>query len=244
MEIDLFEYEQKISAAAADLIHKVREGAPLHLDDYAALAAEYDRILEQLRRATHLSDRTATVLFTSNLDLSDKVHHDPLTGIFNRRYLEESLIHIINSLSRSGDGKLSVLMIDLDFFKNYNDAYGHTMGDTCLKAVAKTFADSVLRPEDFAARYGGEEFIVILPNTGKNGAREVAERILNNVRLLDIPHEKSAAASHVTVSIGITTGHALYTRNGSDFIKRADEALYLSKQGGRNRYTYLAFEEE
>jgi diguanylate cyclase (GGDEF)-like protein len=134
-------------------------------------------------------------------------------------------------------------MIDLDFFKNYNDTYGHTLGDACLKAVAKVFADSVLRPEDFVARYGGEEFVAILPNTGGKGACGVAERILRNVRLLNIPHEKSAAASHVTVSIGITTGSVLNTRDGSEFIKRADEALYISKQSGRNKYTYVHFEE-
>jgi diguanylate cyclase (GGDEF)-like protein len=243
MGIDLFEYEQKISADAAGLIQKAREGGSPSLDDYAALAREYDLLLEQLRRATHLSDRTTTVLYKSNLDLSDKVQHDALTGIFNRRYLEDSLTRLISTLSRSGDGKLSVLMIDLDFFKNYNDAYGHTPGDVCLKAVSKALVDSVLRPEDFIARYGGEEFVAILPNTGEKGARDVAERILQNVRSLNIPHENSEAASCVTVSIGITTGRTLYTRNAVDFIKKADEALYVSKHSGRNRYTYISFEE-
>jgi diguanylate cyclase (GGDEF)-like protein len=214
------------------------------LDDYAALAAEYDKILEQLRRATHLSDRTATILHKSTLDLTVKVQHDALTGIFNRRYLEDNLMRIISSLSRSEDGKLGILMMDLDFFKNYNDSYGHTRGDACLKSVAKALEGSLLRPEDFVARYGGEEFAVILPNTGKSGACEVAERILQNVRSLNILHEKSEAASYVTVSIGITTGSALHTRNGADFIKRADEALYISKQTGRNKYTYIALEEE
>jgi diguanylate cyclase (GGDEF)-like protein len=244
MEIDLFEYEKNISAAAADLIRRVRAGAGLCVDDYAALAGEYDKMLEQLRRATHLSDRTATVLYKSNLDLADKVHHDALTGIYNRRYLEENLVRVISTLSRSGDGKLSVLMTDLDFFKNYNDTYGHNLGDACLKAVAKTLADCLLRPEDFVARYGGEEFVVVLPNTGKSGACDVADRILHNVRSLNIPHENSATACHVTLSVGITSGRALYTNNAADYIKKADQAMYLSKQNGRNRYTYLVFEEE
>jgi diguanylate cyclase (GGDEF)-like protein len=244
MGIDLFENEQKISAAAALLIQKVHDGARLNLDDYEALAGEYDKLLDELRRTMHLADRTAAILYESNMDLADKVHHDALTGIFNRRYMEASLIRVISSLTRSGGGELSVLMMDLDFFKNYNDTYGHNMGDACLKAVAKALAVSVLRPEDFVARYGGEEFIAILPNTGENGAYEVAERIFQNVRLLNIPHEKSEAASSVTISIGITTGSVLNTKDGSDFIKRADEALYISKQSGRNRSSYLAFEKE
>jgi diguanylate cyclase (GGDEF)-like protein len=245
MEIDLFEHEQKISAAAADLIQKVREGASLNLDDYAALAGEYNKLLAQLRMTTHISDRTSTLLHESNLDLSDKIYHDALTGIFNRRYMEDRLIRMVGSMLRSGGGQLSVLMMDLDFFKNYNDAYGHDFGDTCLKTVAKTLADSVLRPEDFVVRYGGEEFVAFLPNTDENGARGVAERILNNVRSLNIPHGKSEAASCVTISIGITTGNVLHnTKDGSEFIKKADEALYKSKQSGRNKYTYLAFKEE
>jgi diguanylate cyclase (GGDEF)-like protein len=135
-------------------------------------------------------------------------------------------------------------MLDLDFFKNYNDLYGHALGDACLKAVAKTLEESVLRPEDFVARYGGEEFVVVLPNTGEDGACEIADRILQNVRSRNIPHENSATACHVTLSIGITSGRALYTSSAADFIKKADEAMYMSKQSGRNRYTYLAFKEE
>jgi diguanylate cyclase (GGDEF)-like protein len=118
------------------------------------------------------------------------------------------------------------------------------MGDACLKAVARVLVTSVFRPDDFVARYGGEEFVAVLPYTDENGAREVAERILRNVKSPSIPHDKSGAVSHVTLSIGITTGDVLDTRNGSEFIKRADEALYVSKQNGRNRYTYLGFKEE
>jgi diguanylate cyclase (GGDEF)-like protein len=238
--IDLFANEQKIRDDAAALIQKVRDGAHLNLADYAALADAYGKLLEQLRRATYLSDRTTTVLHESTLDLADKVHRDALTGIFNRRYMEDSLTRIVNALIRSGGGKLSVLMMDLDFFKNYNDSYGHNRGDACLKAVAETLADSVFRPQDFAVRYGGEEFAAILPDTGEEGAREVAERMLNNVRELNIPHNRSAAADRVTISIGVTTGDVAYTHNGLDYIKRADEALYMSKRNGRDRYTYIA----
>jgi diguanylate cyclase (GGDEF)-like protein len=241
MDIDLFETEQKVSADAAGLIQRSRGYAKIDLSDYISLAEQYDKLLEQLRRSTRLSDRTESVLFASTLDLTDKVHHDALTGIFNRRYMEDAMKRIISTITRSGGGFLSVLMMDLDFFKYYNDAYGHNMGDACLTAVAKTIESSILRPGDFAVRYGGEEFVVILPNTDENGACEVAMRIIRNVKSLDIPHEKSEISDHVTISIGITSSNVMHTKDGKDLIKKADEALYTSKHSGRNRYTYKEF---
>jgi methyl-accepting chemotaxis protein len=166
--------------------------------------------------------------------------HDPLTGIFNRRYLDGSFKKIIKSLSRTNE-KLSVLMLDIDFFKKYNDTYGHEAGDTCLKMVSHALNQCISRPDDFIVRYGGEEFVVILPNTGEEGARIIAEKLLDKMRECNIPHEKNDAASHVTISIGGTTGSVEYTQMGSEYIKRADEALYMSKQNGRNKYTFKPF---
>jgi diguanylate cyclase (GGDEF)-like protein len=161
---------------------------------------------------------------------------DALTGIYNRRFLEESMERIIKSLSRSG-ANLSVLMLDIDYFKNYNDTYGHNMGDACLKTLANTFVQSVVRANDFVARFGGEEFVIVLPNTNERGANTVAKRILNDVHERNIPHAKSDVASYVTVSIGSVTGKVIHTYTGADFIKKADQALYISKQNGRDRYT-------
>jgi len=163
---------------------------------------------------------------------------DPLTGIFNRRFMNGHLKKIIRTLSRS-EGKLSLLMIDIDFFKKYNDAYGHEMGDTCLIKVANTLASCITREEDFVARYGGEEFAVILPNTDKEGAEMLAEKMRKKIYECNIPHEKSNTAAFVTISIGGTTGIVKHSHNESDFIKQADEALYKSKQDGRNRYTFI-----
>ena len=92
------------------------------------------------------------------------------------------------------------------------------------------------------ARFGGEEFIAVLPNTDENGAKLMAEKILNNIRSLKIPHEKNEVAEYVTISIGITTGKILYSQNAGDYIEQADKAMYISKQSGRNRYTYLDME--
>jgi diguanylate cyclase (GGDEF)-like protein/PAS domain S-box-containing protein len=164
----------------------------------------------------------------------DQSYSDPLTGIKNRRYFDEHLKRFLKLLSRSG-GVLSLLLIDVDFFKKYNDTYGHIEGDQCLKMIAKTLAASITRADDFVARYGGEEFTVVLPNTDAEGARLIAEKICENVRKCNIPHEKSDAAKYVTVSIGGTTGVVDHTQSENDYIQWADEMLYQSKQEGRNR---------
>ena len=173
--------------------------------------------------------------------IGDLAQIDALTGIHNRRYMEDGLESIVELLSRSSNGILSVLLVDIDYFKMYNDTYGHQQGDVCLKNVAKALEEAISRTNDFVARYGGEEFIAVLPNTSELGARLIAEKFLENVRALNIPHISSSAAECVTVSIGVTTGRVMYTQNWEDYLKRADKALYLSKQNGRNQYTYLDF---
>jgi len=166
---------------------------------------------------------------------------DQLTRIHNRRFFDGNMKMLIKSLSRT-NSKLSLLMIDIDFFKKYNDTYGHDMGDKCLRAVAAAISKCVIREEDFAARYGGEEFVVVLPNADENGAGLIAERILSKIRECSIRHQSSDIADIVTVSVGGTTGIVSHLHEESDFIKCADAALYKSKQNGRNRYTYKDFE--
>ena len=164
---------------------------------------------------------------------------DQLTGIYNRRYLDGSLKKIINSHSRTGSS-LSLLMIDIDYFKKYNDTYGHGMGDNCLKTVASALSQCVIKDEDFIARYGGEEFTVVLPNTDMNGTQVVAEKLLEKIRECKIPHKASDVADYVTISIGGTTGSVNHSQNPQDYIKAADKALYESKKNGRNRYTFVS----
>ena len=167
----------------------------------------------------------------------DKIYYDALTGIYNRRYFDKQLDHVIKSLSRAR-GDLSLLMIDIDYFKKYNDTYGHSQGDTCLKIVAETLKGTITRVDDFVARYGGEEFVVVLPNTNESGARAVAAALLEGVRKHAIVHENSDVADYVTISIGAATGRVEYTQSGDDYIKQADEMLYQSKQNGRDRYSF------
>ena len=170
----------------------------------------------------------------------DKVHYDGLTGIYNRRYFDENLNRLLKSLSRS-NGTLSLMMIDIDFFKKYNDTYGHSKGDDCLKIVAETLMQGIKRADDFIARYGGEEFAVVMPNTGEKGAESIANELLESIRSCNIPHKKSDIADHVTISIGVTTGNVDHTQTPDDYVKQADEMLYKSKQDGRNRITTQVF---
>ncbi len=167
---------------------------------------------------------------------ADRIYYDPLTGIYNRLYLDETTKRVFAQLSRS-QSMFSVMMVDIDYFKKYNDTYGHGAGDTCLVAVAGALKSCITRTEDFVARYGGEEFTVILPYTDEDGAKLLAGKMLKKVRECGIPHEKSDAAACVTVSIGVATGIAEYPIEAEDYIRLADEMLYRSKNEGRNRYT-------
>jgi len=240
---DIFSDEQEILDNAVAYSTGLENDSNVDKARYDGIVKEYGRLLKQLRRVTKLSDRASGDLNKSKHDLMDKVHFDALTGIYNRRFMEDSLKRILKSLARSG-GTLSVLMMDVDFFKKYNDNYGHSEGDACLIAVAKALSASLSRADDFVARYGGEEFVVVLPDTDESGARVIAGRVLSNVRAQNIQHEKNEAADHVTISIGVTTSGVKQEQSGDDYIKQADKALYMSKQSGRNRYTFIDFEEE
>jgi len=166
---------------------------------------------------------------------------DQLTGIYNRRFMDGHLKKTIKSMVRT-NSSLSFLLIDIDYFKKYNDTYGHDAGDNCLRIVASTLSKCVSRDLDFVARYGGEEFAVVLPNTDKNGLHTVAERLLEKVRECKIPHKASHIADYVTISIGGTTSIVKHFHHIQDYIKAADKALYESKKNGRNRYTFEHFE--
>jgi len=235
-DLDIFEYEQKIYDDAVQRAAKADKN--VSVNDYTTLARQYGKLLKQLRRTTKFADRTSIGLHESNLDLEDKVHYDVLTEIYNRRYMEENLQRIVASSARFGKA-LSILMLDVDFFKQYNDHYGHGMGDDCLKVIAKALSGTINRADDFAARYGGEEFIIVLPDTDEAGAELIGEAILKNVRDLCVPHEKSHISEHVTISIGSTTVRPTRSDKFTDYIKFADEALYISKSNGRNRHTHI-----
>ncbi|EDV3051611.1 GGDEF domain-containing protein [Salmonella enterica subsp. enterica] len=156
-------------------------------------------------------------------------HQDALTGTANRRsmesFLEDALCQAV---------PFALIMLDVDYFKHYNDHYGHQAGDACLAKVAGVMKRSVRTPADLVARYGGEEFVVVLPSSSLNDAALVAERIQTNLRETALQHVTSAISETVTVSMGLTLSTA--DDSVASIIARADKALYRAKQQGRNRW--------
>ncbi len=159
---------------------------------------------------------------------------DALTGIPNRRSFSESILHTFKRSKRENE-PLSIIMCDIDNFKKYNDTYGHSDGDQCLKEVAQRLQASLNRPGDFCARYGGEEFIVILIDTDLEGAMEVAERIRFSIAEMQIKHEGSPPEDVVTMSLGVATLENKSLTSYEKLIQYADEALFFAKESGRNQ---------
>ena len=159
---------------------------------------------------------------------------DALTGLGNRRLLEQHLRAESRRLARCGEW-LSVLMLDIDCFKQFNDFYGHLRGDDCIRMVASALRDTLHRPGDFCARYGGEEFCCILPGTDFSGAMSVAEEMRRQVELHAISNAGAGQNRVVTVSVGVATGRCTPDLSGEPWLSQADRLLYQSKQAGRNR---------
>ena len=190
----------------------------------------------ELVELTTLLTETNDKLKTANEQLGKMTMADGLTNLFNRRYFDETLEKEWKRMMRSSQ-PLSLLMIDIDYFKPYNDTYGHPQGDECLKQVAGVLRSVLKRPGDFVARYGGEEFAVVLPETNVEGATTKAQAMLDAITVLKLPHTASKVADHVTVSIGIATQISIAGFAVSELIDCADQALYRSKKEGRNRLT-------
>ena len=179
------------------------------------------------------------VLKTKELELANEeleklVRIDGLTNVANRRYFDEVLNTEYNRAIRN-NSFISILMIDIDFFKGYNDNYGHILGDDTLKLVADIISKEINRPGDFVARYGGEEFAVLLPNTDDKGAVIVATRIIESVYKKKIIHCNSEVCEYVTVSVGVATKISFEVGSSLDLLDNADKALYIAKQNGRNQ---------
>lgn len=166
--------------------------------------------------------------------LSDLAMTDALTGLGNRRLLEQQLQGELRRLGRDG-GFLSVILMDIDFFKRFNDSYGHLAGDKCLRIVGEALGATARRGGDITARYGGEEFACILPDTGHADAMQIAETMRARIEALGIPNTGSSVSSVVTVSIGVATGQCTQGMEMEFWISNADRMLYHSKSLGRNR---------
>jgi diguanylate cyclase (GGDEF)-like protein len=169
--------------------------------------------------------------------LNELAERDGLTGLYNRRIFDDFIRRVWRQ-SRREDMAIEIIFVDIDYFKIYNDLYGHQAGDDCLKKVASSIARCAKRPFDFCARYGGEEFVLVLYGPPEDYARNLPEQIRCDVLDLAIAHEGSQAAKFVTVSVGVALARAGSHRSLTGAIQTADEALYEAKREGRNRVVF------
>lgn len=191
------------------------------------LAAHRDRLAE-------LVDEQTAELRAANARLEQLSRVDPLTGVANRRHFDELKALEFRRAQRLGQ-PLCVLMCDVDFFKRYNDAYGHVQGDRCLQQIAHALNDSFARANEFVARVGGEEFAVLLSGADAANARTSAERLQRRIAQLALPHKDSTVAAVVTLSIGLAQFDPATTNDFDELLHQADRALYRAKELGRNR---------
>jgi diguanylate cyclase (GGDEF)-like protein/PAS domain S-box-containing protein len=210
-----------------------RQAFILTATPFLGLDAKMIGIVESLK---DISDRKKAEadLQKANMELQRLAAVDGLTQIANRRSFDQLLRQEWKRMFREKQ-PLAIILGDIDYFKYYNDTYGHLMGDDCLRTVAQAIEDCLRRPGDLVARYGGEEFAVILPNTDLEGAGHIAQTIRDAVSRLAIPHADSAAADHVTISLGVSAALPAAERDADTFLKTADTALYDAKKQGRNR---------
>ncbi|MEH2290998.1 PleD family two-component system response regulator [Nostoc sp.] len=211
--------DRAFAVGAIDFVTK-----PIH---WPVLRQRVKRLIQQSQLQQKLE--------AANLELQRLVTIDVLTQVANRRGFEEYFSQEWQRLKRE-QRPLSLILCDVDFFKLYNDTYGHRAGDRCLQKIAQAFKDIIKRPGDLVARYGGEEFAVILPNTDTKGTTHVADIICHAVRTLAIPHQNSQVSSHVTISVGFTTEIPQPDSDLEEMIAAADQALYKAKAAGRDRF--------
>jgi diguanylate cyclase (GGDEF)-like protein len=223
--------QSAFNAGAMDYINKPINKTELLARVHSALKLkrETDSRKERERELTEMAE----LLDEANKKLTRMSYRDGLTGVPNRRYFEEFFVGEWKYAIREKES-ISLIMVDIDCFKAYNDTYGHLKGDDCLKKVAGTLEKALKRPKDFLCRYGGEEFIAVLPNTDEKGVLEVANRFLSEIKNLKIKHESSSASKHVTLSIGVATIRPEKSEKTTSFVSDVDQALYAAKQAGRN----------
>ena len=209
--------DRAYEAGASDYVTK-----PIH---WAVLRQRVRHLIEQ----SYLRQK----LEAANQELQRLVSIDGLTQMANRRCLDEYLDQECKRASRE-QIPISLVLCDIDFFKNYNDNYGHQEGDHCLQEVAQAISKSTNRPADLVARYGGEEFVIVLPNTDAQGSVNVAIRATEVMRSLKLPHSYSKVAPYVTISCGVATLLPSQEFEPTDLLKAADQALYKAKAEGRN----------
>ena len=202
----------------------------------SAVSLNSRRLEHDLTLSEHELQRERSALERANRELGELAVRDGLTGLYNRRHFDQIIESEWRRQARARQ-PLSLLLLDIDRFKEFNDLYGHQKGDDALVSVAAAVRAAVQRPSDVCVRYGGEEFALVLPETNSSGAQRIAERIVSELRQADIRHHGSDVSHFLTVSLGVATVVPAAGTTPQTLVAMADEALYESKRGGRNRIT-------
>lgn len=232
---NIFSNEEKVVSEAEELLRLNDFTMPIDADKYRNLLEEYKKLLKQIMRMVKMSDMMHSELKGLSYKLEIMSNMDALTELFNRRFFNDIFQKEWYSAIRS-KVSLAIVMIDVDYFKKYNDTYGHIQGDKCLKAIAEAIQKAAKRPRDIVVRYGGEEFVILLPESDINSAIHVASNVLHNVDELDIPHIGSKSYGKVSVSIGIAATTPVKEDVPDILLNMMDKALYRAKAAGRNCY--------
>jgi diguanylate cyclase (GGDEF)-like protein len=206
--------------------------ADAHVETYLEIASHISVIVEKGRLHKELLE-TKSRLLEANQALVQLANLDGLTGLPNRRHFDMLFQRDWSRANRFSE-PLSVILADIDYFKQYNDMYGHPAGDDCLKRIAETLSRNTQRGTDLVARLGGDEFVILLPATDGAGAMTMASRLRRLVDELQLQHHGSAVATHVTISLGIAGGLPLKGQTAEELLEAADSALYRAKESGRN----------
>lgn len=223
--VDIESFSQGIYAGADDFLHKPVDQAVLDAKLHAM-----ERLLDMRKQLLNVS----LALAKETEKAKKMANQDGLTGIANRRFLDSILEKEFRRHQRSGK-VLSIIMIDIDFFKSFNDFYGHLAGDDALRLCAQTMAEMVSRAGDLAARFGGEEFCIVLPNTDVEGAKKIAEVLRKKIEQLHIAREDVEQSNYLTVSLGVNGWVPGESNSINQLLTDADKALYKAKQQGRNQ---------
>jgi len=240
-----------IFITSSDEVKYLRKAISIGVSSFIQKPIVFDELYNALLRTCKgISDNKFVLSYIAQIEelniklekqnsmLSELSNTDALTHVANRRYLD-SFYEEKFSWAKRKQGVISIIMIDIDYFKDFNDFYGHAEGDKCLQTVALNMQHHLRRPTDLLARYGGEEFAIVLLDT--NNVEEFAETIRKNIEELKLPHEKSNCSEFITISLGVATGIPSEDIEFSSFLLHADKALYEAKKSGRNCIKVASF---
>jgi len=244
LEITEEQFRERVARSPAALMAMMKTISKRSRHDLENIDSDYQRLkgyAAEIERTNQELTQIRQQLTVTNTQLERLSTLDTLTGLANRRRFDEVLRQEWRRSAREAT-PLSLVFCDIDFFKNFNDGYGHLAGDECLVKVARAVSAVSNRPGDLAARYGGEEFVLVLSGTGEEGAFNLAEKLRTRIEELGIPHAHSPLGSHLTISLGVAS---VVPRPGSapeELLDLADRALYAAKEEGRNRVKVLRLE--